>query len=195
MKENSLAKRYAAGLLKTLENEDEYRQIKHELEEFAKMLKSIDSLRAGMQTMLFSKSQKIDVLNAIQEKTKFTPKTISFLHEAIEENRLMYLDLMINAFEDLWFEKNGIEKLKVFSAIPIPAKLEKKLTINLEKAFDKKIIIETDVDPTLIAGIKIQRGLVFYDFSIEGNLKKLKEALLADDSHHGIILKTSAGEQ
>ena len=53
---------------------------------------------------------------------------------------------------------------------------------NLEESFNKKIIIEKEVDPSLIAGIKIQRGLVYYDFSIQGNLKKLKEALVADES-------------
>lgn len=195
MKENSLAKRYAAGLIKTLENEKEYRQVKTELEEFANLFNSIDDLKAGMQTMLFSKIQKLEVLDSIQEKTKFSDKTVRFLKEAIEENRLMYLDIMIEMLENLWFEKNGIEKLKVYSAVKMTAALQKKLTANLEKAFNKKIIIEPDIDPTLIAGIKIQRGSVYYDFSIEGNLKKLKEALLADDSMDKIFKEASAGEQ
>jgi F0F1-type ATP synthase delta subunit len=37
------------------------------------------------------------------------------------------------------------------------------------------------IDPSLIAGLKVQRGSVFYDFSIQGNLKKLKDALLTDN--------------
>ncbi|MCP5053482.1 MAG: F0F1 ATP synthase subunit delta [bacterium] len=89
---------------------------------------------------------------------------------------------ILSSLEELWFEKNGIEKLKVFSAIPLSAKLEKQLVKNLSKSFDKTIILESEIDKTLIAGIKIQRGLVYYDFSIEGNLGKLKEALLSDDS-------------
>ena len=195
MKENSLAKRYASGLIKTLENEKEYSLVKSELEEFATLLDSLDDLKAGMQTMLFSKNQKLEVLDSIREKTKFSDKTTAFLKEAIEENRLMYLEIMIAALENLWFEKSGIEKLKVFSAVQLTKTLEKKLIANLEKAFNKKIIIDAEVDGSLIAGLKIQRGSVYYDFSIEGNLKKLKEALLADDSVENLFEETSAGEQ
>jgi F0F1-type ATP synthase delta subunit len=59
-------------------------------------------------------------------------------------------------------------------------KLENRLKKNLEKSFDKKIVIDKEIDPSLIAGIKIQRGSIFYDFSIEGNLKKLKDAILTE---------------
>ncbi len=189
MKESRIARRYAEGLIKTLANENEYLTTKRELEEFLNMLKSIDEFRAGMETPMFSKSQKQEILDSIHRKITFTKKTYQFLLTVVEENRLIFLDAIIQLLEKLWFEKNGIEKLQVFSAIPLSAKLEKQLIENLEAAFNKKIVIEKEIDPSLIAGIKIQRGLVFYDFSIEGNLKKLKEALLADE----FLTEVSAG--
>jgi ATP synthase F1 delta subunit len=186
LKESSIAKRYAEGLIKTLASENEYLAIKHELEEFLNVLNSIDEFRAGMETLLFSKGQKKEVLDSINQKMTFNKKTYQFLLTILEENRLIFLDTIIQLLEKLWFEKSGIEKLQVFSAIPLSARLEKQLITNLETAFNKKIIIEKKQDPSLIAGIKIQRGLVFYDFSIEGNLKKLKEALLADEFLTGL---------
>jgi F-type H+-transporting ATPase subunit delta len=181
LKENSLAKRYAAGLIKTLKDEKEYRDVKVELEQFLGLLNNIPDFKAGMETLLFSKNQKKDVLDSINKKVKFKDKTYKFLLTVLDENRLLYLDAMIQVLEELWFEKSGIEKLKVFSAVPLSSKLEKKLVQNLEKAFDKSIVLEKEIDESLIAGIKIQRGLVYYDFSIEGNLKKLKQALLTED--------------
>lgn len=186
MKESSIAKRYAEGLIKTLASENEYLATKRELEEFLNVLNSIDEFRAGMETLLFSKSQKKEILDSIHQKITFNKKTYQFLLTVLEENRLIFLDTIIELLEKLWFEKNGIEKLQVFSAIPLSAKLENQLITNLETAFNKKIVIEKEIDPSLIAGIKIQRGLVFYDFSIEGNLKKLKEALLADEFLTGL---------
>lgn len=182
MRENSIAKRYASGLIKTLKSEKEYQDIKKELEEFLVLLNSIEDFKAGMETLLFSKKQKREILDSLRQKIKLNEKTYRFLLELMEENRLVFLDTMIQLLEELWFEKNGIEKLKVYSAVPIIEKLENKLIKNLEESFNKKIIIEKKVDPSLIAGIKIQRGLVYYDFSIQGNLKKLKEALVADES-------------
>jgi len=182
LRENSIAKRYASGLIKTLKSEKEYQDIKKELEEFLVLLNSIEDFKAGMETLLFSKKQKREILDSLRQKIKLNEKTYRFLLELMEENRLVFLDTMIQLLEELWFEKNGIEKLKVYSAVPIIEKLENKLIKNLEESFNKKIIIEKKVDPSLIAGIKIQRGLVYYDFSIQGNLKKLKEALVADES-------------
>jgi F-type H+-transporting ATPase subunit delta len=182
LKENSLAKRYAAGLIKTLKDEQEYRDIKNELQQFLELLNSIDQLKAGMETLLFSNSQKKEVLDSLNEKINFNQKTYQFLLTVLEENRLVYLETMLQLLEELWFEKNGIEKLKVYSVIPLSPTLEEKLVKNLEQAFNKTVVLEKEIDETLLAGIKIQKGLVYYDFSIEGNLKKLKQALLSDDS-------------
>jgi F-type H+-transporting ATPase subunit delta len=182
LKETSVAKRYAAGLIKTLASEKEYREIKKELETFLEVLNRIEEFKTGMGTMLFSKSQKKEILDTFHQQIKFNKKTYQFLRTILEENRLMVLDSIIMILEDLWFEKNGIEKLKVYSAVPLGPEQEKKLIKNLEAAFKKRIVIEKEVDPSMIAGLKIQRGHVFYDFSIEGNLKKLKEALVAGDS-------------
>ncbi|UCH94017.1 MAG: ATP synthase F1 subunit delta [Candidatus Aminicenantes bacterium] len=182
MKESSLAKRYAAGLIKTLTSEKEYREIKKELETFREVLNSIEEFKTGMGTLLFSKSQKKEILDTLHQKIKLNKKTYQFLWTILEENRLMVLDSIILMLEDLWFEKNGIEKLKVYSAVPLGPTQEKKLIENLEAAFKKRIVIEKEIDPSLLAGIKVRKGHVFYDFSIEGNLKKLKEALVAGDS-------------
>jgi F-type H+-transporting ATPase subunit delta len=182
LKETSAAKRYAAGLIKTLASEQEYRGIKKELETFLEVLNRIEEFKTGMGTLLFSKSQKKEILDTFQQQIKFNKKTFQFLRTLLEENRLIVLDSIIMILEDLWFEKNGIEKLKVFSAVPLAPVQENKLIKNLEAAFKKRIVIEKQVDPAMIAGLKIQRGHVFYDFSIEGNLKKLKETLVAGDS-------------
>lgn len=187
MKENSLAKRYAKALIKTIKNEDEYLEIKEELKAFHQLLKDNDEFKAGMETFLFSSQQKIEVLDTLNQNINFKEKTFNFLKALVEENRMPVLDNIIDMLEELWFEANGIEKLKVFSAVAINAKLENKLVNGLEKSFKKKIIIEKMIDPSLIAGLKVQRGSVFYDFSIQGNLKKLKDALLTDN-------QTSVGE-
>lgn len=182
MKETSVAKRYAAGLIKTLTGEQEYQEIKKELEIFLELLNRIEEFKTGMGTLLFSKSQKKEILDTLRQKVKLNQKTYQFLWTILEQNRLMVLDSIIMMLEDLWFEKNKIEKLKVYSAVHLGPEQEKKLIKKLETAFKKRIVIEKEVAPSLLAGIKVQRGHVFYDFSIEGNLEKLKETLVAGDS-------------
>lgn len=167
-------------MIKSLKDEREYVKIKRELEIFLELLDGNKDFKAGMESFLFSKKQKRELMDEIQEKARFGEKTFNFLIAMLEENRLIILDMVIQLMEELWFERIGVEKLRVYSAVKLDDRLEKKLIKNLEKSFDKKIIIEKKVDESLLAGIKIQRGSIFYDFSISGNLRKLREELVSE---------------
>lgn len=178
LRESSVAKRYARALIKAIKDEQEYLQIKKELETFTGLLRQNAEFKAGMETFLFPKPRKKELLEMIQKETKFREKTINFLFDLVEKNRMSLLDIIIQLLETQWLEANGIEKLKVYSAVALNEKLEEKLIKGLEKSFAKKIKIEKEIDPSLVAGIKVQRGSIFYDFSIAGNLRKFKDALL-----------------
>lgn len=180
MRDSSLAKRYALGLIKAIDNEAEYLRIEAELQAFIEISNNNSAFKAGMETLLFSKTQKEDFLQTLCRDVEFSEKTLHFLETMAEENRLILLDPVVSLLQNLWLEKNGIEKVKVFSVVPLGLELEKKLTQKLEESLGKKIILEQSIDESLIAGIKIQRGSIFYDFSLQGNLKKLKAAILAD---------------
>ena len=178
MRESSVAKRYARALIKTIKDEQEYLEIKKELETFSGLLRQNPEFKAGMETFLFSRPQKKELLETIYREIKSRGKTYHFFLTLVEENRMPMLDIILQLLETQWLEVNGIEKLKVYSAVALNDKLEKKLIKGLEKSFARKIKIEKEIDPALVAGIKIQRGAIYYDFSIAGNLKKFKDALL-----------------
>ena len=177
MRGSTVSKRYARALVESILDEQEYREIRKQLQNFIDILDSNPICKSGMETLLLSKKQKTEVLETLQASLDLTEKTANFLLAIIEENRMCYIQDIFRLTEDFWLEKNGIEKVKVFSAIGLNSDQREKLAFQLEKAIQKKIIIDNEVDPSLIAGIKIQRGLIFYDFSIEGNLKKLRETL------------------
>ena len=181
MRENSLAKRYAKALIETLKDKNEYNEIRAGLENFQDLLTRNEDFRIGMETLFFSKKQKKEMIDALHKNIIFSQKMYNFLLALIEENRMGFLDLIIGQMEELWYERNGIEKLTVYSAVKLNEDQERGLINELEKSFNKKIVIEKEIDKSLIAGIKIRRGSIFYDFSINGNLDKLKQALLEEN--------------
>ncbi len=177
MKESTIAKRYAKAMAESIHDEGEYREIKGQLVLLAELLAKNLNFKSGMETLLFSKKQKRELLESIRDRLNLNPKTHNFLLALIEENRMMLLDQIVDFLEDFWFEKKGIEKITVFSAFPLDDRQQNELIHQLEKSFQKKIVIENQPDPSLIGGIKIKRGSTYFDFSIEGNLKKLREVL------------------
>lgn len=177
MKESTIAKRYAKAMAESVHDEGEYREIKGQLVFLAELLAKDLNFKSSMETLLLSKKQKRELMESINDRLNLNSKTRNFLLALIEENRMMFLDQIVDFLEDFWFEKKGIEKITVLSAIPLDDRQKNELIQQLEKSFQKKIIIENQPDPSLIGGIKIQRGSTYFDFSIEGNLKKLREVL------------------
>lgn len=180
MKESRVAKRYARALVMSIKNQKEYEKVRKILGDFLRLINTNEEFKLGMETLLFSKKQKKALLSDIQKEVNFEEKVFNFIQILIEENRLMFLDSIIRLMEDYWFAKIGVEKLKVYSSVNLNEQQENELTKNLEKSFQKKVFLEKEIDQSLIAGIKIQRGSVVYDFSIAGNLRKLKEAFLEE---------------
>ncbi|MCK4835067.1 MAG: ATP synthase F1 subunit delta [Candidatus Aminicenantes bacterium] len=172
-----ISKRYAKALVDSIQHEEEYIEITGQLGQFLELMERDVEFRSGMETVLFSKRQKREILTTIKDKMEFSTKTFNFVMALIEENRLVFLDSILQIVEKFWYEKKGIEKFIVFSAIPLNQAQKERLIKQLEDALQKKVVIENNCEPSLIAGIKIQRGSVFFDFSIAGNLKKLKEEL------------------
>lgn len=177
MKASMVAKRYAKAMSESVHHDDEYRVIKKQLELVSELLAANPTFKSGMETLLLSKKQKLELLDAIGDRLNLNPKNRNFLNYLIEENRMTFLDQIIDYLEEFWFLKKGVEKLTVFSTILLDDRQQKELVRQLERSFKKKVIIENRIDPSVIGGIKIQKGSTYYDFSIEGNLKKLREML------------------
>ncbi len=182
MKKVSLAKKYTRALAETIDNNSEYMTIKSELEQFAEFLNSDLKLKAGIETMLLGFAQKLDILNIYKNETGIGDKVYNFLKILIENNRISYLETIMEVFEDQWYESRGIEKFMLISAVELDKEQENNLREKLENALGKDVAFDKKTDPSLLAGIKLRKGSIYYDFSIEGNLKKLRESLTGDES-------------
>jgi F-type H+-transporting ATPase subunit delta len=177
MKESNLARRYARALVASLAGDEEYAGIAAELVRFRELLLGDESLKVSMETQLISSRQKRELLDLISRQLGLSPKAYSFLSVVIAENRLFILGQIVEQLENVWYEKLGIDKMTVFSPAPLDAGQEKRLKLNLEKSFHRKLILKNEIDPSLLAGLRIQYGSESFDFSLKGNLEKLRERL------------------
>ena len=180
MKENNLARRYAKGLVQTLKDEKEYVLVHRELSEFSRLLKADPRLKAGLETLLHSPHQKQEILEIIKTHMGLHAKSSRFLEVILDENRLVLLDLILEQLETVWFAAQGIERITVASVVELDAGQRRSLSANLEKAFGKKIHLQNEIDPRLIAGIRIKKGSLIYDFSLQDNLRQLRRALVGE---------------
>jgi len=181
LKKVSLAKKYAKALAESMRTDEEYKKIRTELEQFLTFLSSDQKLQAGLETMLLGTVQKLEILDIYRSEAGIREKTYNFLKTLIENNRMTYLETMVEILEDQWYESRGIEKFVLISAVELDLDQENKLKDRLKKVLNKDVVFEKKIDPSLLAGIKLMKGSIYYDFSIEGNLKKLRESLVSNE--------------
>jgi F-type H+-transporting ATPase subunit delta len=180
MKESSLVKRYAKALVLAMDDEAEFQRVQGELASFLRLLAADERLKIGMATSMISPSEKTEALEIVNAKIGLQAKTYQFLQTVASENRMAYLEQVVRQLPDAWCAAHGIEKIAVSSAVELSGRQKDRLRDNLEKALSRKVELEFCLDSELIAGIRIGRGSVQYDFSLAGSLKKLRETLVGE---------------
>jgi F-type H+-transporting ATPase subunit delta len=180
MKESSLVKRYAKALVLAMDSEAEYQRVRNELSDFLALLAADERLKIGLATFLISQAEKIKALDIVNAKMNLHAKTFQFLLTVASENRMAYLEQMVQELPDAWCAIRGIEKISVSSAVELRPGQKERLQGNLEKSLARKVALEFKLEPALIAGICLSRGSVQYDFSLAGSLRKLRETLVGE---------------
>jgi F-type H+-transporting ATPase subunit delta len=180
MKENSLVRRYAKALVLTLDNEGEFQRVGDDLRAVLALLAADEKLRIGLGTFMISLSEKNAALEIIRDKMALHEKTFRFLLTVAGENRFAFLEQIVEQLPDAWCAVHGIEKIAVVSAVELDDPQKERLRGNLEKALRRPVRLQYRTDPALIAGISLQRGSLRYDFSLAGNLEKLRESLVLE---------------
>lgn len=96
-----------------------------------------------------------------------------------ENKRLQVLpdiSLMFNAFKDE-FEK--IVDVELTSAVKLTAQQKKDVSASLEKRLQRKVKLNCNVDPALVAGMVIRAADTVIDGSVRSKLNRLEDALQA----------------
>jgi len=76
-------------------------------------------------------------------------------------------------------EKSGVYRAKVISAVSLPESYFNELKARLEQMLGKRVVVEHEEDPNLIAGIVTRVGDNTLDGSLAGRLEELERSMLA----------------
>jgi ATP synthase F1 delta subunit len=125
-------------------------------------------------------AEKIEILKGLPGfKPSKTFDELLFL--VLNQNELASLHKVNEGFNSFVEKKDNIIIVQVFSATELSESLETKITQNLEKVLNKKVLLKTFIDEKLIAGILIKLpGGKIYNFSLEKAISDFKIRLLEE---------------
>lgn len=177
MKDLTAARKYSSVLFDLAKEKNEVDKTGECLKLLKESYKVIPEFRALLFSFKIEIPQKIKALGAVFGDD-FTDLLSKFMNTLIENKR----QDLIPDISDSYNLKALESKNQLLVTAVTHEKLSDELTGNvkkaLEKSFDKDVIFESTVDPSIIGGIKLRIGNTVIDGSVRGSLTRLRQTLL-----------------
>ncbi len=201
MIDRKISTRYARALFKICEDNNirESDALEY-LRNFLNIVKSSPELSEFLRTKLVPVEKKIEVVDKLLSDkkgvfiSKFLSKTLleklfggesngyfyikEFIKYMIKRNRYIFIEEVVEIFEELVYEKENRIKAEVVSAVELDKGSMEELKKALENRFNKTIEFSFKVDESIMAGIIVKIGDVVFDGSAATYLSNLERKLL-----------------
>jgi F-type H+-transporting ATPase subunit delta len=171
------AKQYASAIYQASSQSGKVEVVLNQMELLEELLKN------SPEMTLFWKHPQIKPLaklQAVQEvlNQPFLPETARFLMLILEKGRSGIVEEVLEQFRHLRLEELGVLVVKVSTAKALNEDEESRLIEKLKKEHGKDILLEKDIQPELLGGIRVQVEDTVYDSTIRRRLDKMREVLL-----------------
>ncbi len=180
MSEQTLAKRYAKALLDVAIERDSVREFEEEIVQLRELYLHDEYLGKVLENPLVDREEKIDVVNDTLTDY-FSEEVMNLLRLMIEKDRAEIIPVMANRYDDLADEHTGVIRVQARSAQPLSEEKKEKLKGELERLFKGQTVeLESQHDPSLLAGIRIQLGDHVLDQSLASRIDQLEESVVGE---------------
>ena len=182
MAATGVGKRYAIALFNAAKAEDVLDQVHGDVVSFGKLLQAEPALRNFLLSLRVSGEEKRElILTALGDRA--SGLFVKFVLLLIDKKRTANFDEIARAFVSLYEDHQGVVEVRVVTAIPLDAELERKAKDVVERRTGKKVKLEKRVEPGIGGGMIMFIENQVYDGSIRNRLGDLGTALIATRVH------------
>jgi F-type H+-transporting ATPase subunit delta len=115
-----------------------------------------------------------------QSKPEIEKSVADFARYMHKERKLKLAGKVIEQFEKIYNQKNGIVEAEIVTAEKLNESLEKKVKSYIEKKYNaNKVVLKNTVDESIKGGMILKIGDEIVDGSVAGKLAELKKFLVS----------------
>ncbi|WP_265529257.1 F0F1 ATP synthase subunit delta [Sphingomicrobium marinum] len=173
----SLAGRYASALFGLAKDENKVDTVAGDMESLGAAFAESDDLKTLAGDPSIGRADAARAVRAIADQSKFDRLTKNFLGVLAENGRLDQLEATLNAFAQLYADHKNVAHAQVTSARPLTDAQVATLKDKLSARASRTVSLDTQVDPELLGGIRIQMGSELIDASVKTKLNSLAQAM------------------
>lgn len=171
-----IAKRYAKALLNNCEDLKSALNCLDELKTISRIIHQSEELTELLEFPDLSRLRSLYERSVQTER--YSKETRNFIGLLIEKERLKILSLIIFYFERMMWKSEGVSFIKVKSARPLDEDYIKRLNSKLEEKLGEEVVLDTELDSSLIGSIKLEMDDKVIDGSISNRLNQIKTSIL-----------------
>jgi F-type H+-transporting ATPase subunit delta len=178
-----VAKRYAKALVALAREHGRLAETAEQLKRFAQLIDDTPDVKSLLHNPAISRHFKEDLLSDLAQRLRLDSLETNFVRMLLDKGRLPEMPQIIALYEMLAEEAQNRLRVRVKSAFPLSPALQEEVRQRFAQYTSKHIVIDEELDPTLIGGIVAQMGSLVLDGSIRNELLRLRTALVGD--HRG----------
>jgi F-type H+-transporting ATPase subunit delta len=165
----AVARRYAKALRALAAEESRLEPVAQELVRFERMLADEAALRQVLLQPWVKAVTKRAIVQSVAEQLGLSRLCRNFLALVAQQRRLALVD-----------EAAGRARARVRSAVPLTDAQRAAIRERLGRRLGRTVLLETEVDPSLIGGFVAEVGQRLWDASLLGQLRRLRERITSD---------------
>ncbi|NOY86708.1 MAG: ATP synthase F1 subunit delta [Deltaproteobacteria bacterium] len=172
-----LARRYARAIMDLATEKGLVGEIGEDLKNIASLFTTSPDLENVFSDPTVPHAAKEKVLNSIFEKINVRELAGRFVSVLLEKNRIDGIGEIAEAYQHLYdLEENRI-RARVVVAAPLGDRDTKRVHDALSKLSGKEIVLQVEVDESIVGGMVAYVGGRVYDGSISNQLQQIKDTL------------------
>lgn len=177
MSVGKIARVYATALYQAAEEEGRVEQVRRDLGEFVEAVESSGELRQFLVAEEISDARKKEALLEITEGGDELVR--NFLRLLVDKSRESELSDAYQALVGLVEKAQGLVRVEVVTALPLPVPLEHALRAKIESSLKKTVEMTLTVDKEILGGLRLRIGDRVADATVRHRLERLRELLIS----------------
>jgi F-type H+-transporting ATPase subunit delta len=174
---STIGRRYASALFQLLDQSG-IGPARSALGALQQGLEETPAFKHLLASPVFNFEEKQGVLNELSQRMQAPPVMRDFLIQLLKKNRAILLPEISEAFAELADQQQGIQPVWVGSAKPLDSAEKEQIKNTLTQTLQHGVEVAFEVDPDLIAGLKIKIGSRVFDNTMLGRLTSMHDQLM-----------------
>ena len=177
MIENQIGKRFSEALSESIEDDGRLEQARNNLCDLDDAIQADPPLSKFFIHPSIPDARKLEFVMALCDKISAIDEVRKIVRMLVERQKMAYLKNIREHFEQTVAERLGQVRVNITAAHPISDEQMNKLKSSLDRALGKSAVIESQVDESLLGGLRVSIGSWVADSTIRNRLALLRRTI------------------